>query len=225
MVDFCWIPGPEGQCYCRQDLDSANSAIEELFGKINDIRRKAEQSEVMVQEICRDIKKLDYAKQHLTQSITALRRFAMLCNAVGKSRDMLIKQLQCRTWDSSGKPRGDLACACRSVADCCGEGGVWRGCPSGRSCPAAQCTLPRLCFDTQSCRAQRQAAGPASQSPGNVARDLMSTHSVDNAGICAQKQDHRAGILPYRLSVHRLTLQARYSYISTRQEPMSASIF
>ncbi len=37
----------------------------------------------MVQEICRDIKKLDYAKQHLTQSITALRRFAMLCNAVG----------------------------------------------------------------------------------------------------------------------------------------------
>ena len=65
-------------------MDSANSAIEELFGKINDIRRKAEQSEVMVQEICRDIKKLDYAKQHLTQSITALRRFAMLCNAVGQ---------------------------------------------------------------------------------------------------------------------------------------------
>ena len=65
-------------------MDSANSAIEELFGKINDIRRKAEQSEVMVQEICRDIKKLNYAKQHLTQSITALRRFAMLCNAVGQ---------------------------------------------------------------------------------------------------------------------------------------------
>ena len=72
---------------CRQDLSSATAAIEELFGKINDIRRKAEQSEVMVQEICRDIRKLDYAKQHLTQSITALRRFAMLCNAVGETPD------------------------------------------------------------------------------------------------------------------------------------------
>lgn len=58
--------------------------IQELFAKINEIRRKAEQSEVMVQEICRDIKKLDYAKKHLTYTITALRRLAMLINAVGK---------------------------------------------------------------------------------------------------------------------------------------------
>ncbi|KAK9815375.1 hypothetical protein WJX72_002419 [[Myrmecia] bisecta] len=66
----------------RQDLGKAKQAIEELFGKINEIRRKAEQSEVMVQEICRDIKKLDYAKKHLTHTITALRRLAMLINAV-----------------------------------------------------------------------------------------------------------------------------------------------
>ena len=37
----------------------------------------------MVQEICRDIRKLDFAKQHLTHTITALRRLAMLVNAVG----------------------------------------------------------------------------------------------------------------------------------------------
>ena len=80
-------------CGCRQDLSSATAAIEELFGKINDIRRKAEQSEVMVQEICRDIRKLDYAKQHLTQSITALRRFAMLCNAVGEAPQQPISML------------------------------------------------------------------------------------------------------------------------------------
>lgn len=43
----------------------------------------------MVQEICRDIRKLDYAKKHLTQSITALRRFAMLCNAVGERQTQL----------------------------------------------------------------------------------------------------------------------------------------
>ena len=31
-----------------------------------------------MQEICRDIKKLDYAKKHLTATITALRRLGML---------------------------------------------------------------------------------------------------------------------------------------------------
>ncbi|KAL3139007.1 hypothetical protein ABBQ32_005811 [Trebouxia sp. C0010 RCD-2024] len=66
----------------KQDLDKSKMEIQELFGKINEIRRKAEQSEVMVQEICRDIKKLDYAKKHLTYTITALRRLAMLINAV-----------------------------------------------------------------------------------------------------------------------------------------------
>ncbi|KAK9820837.1 hypothetical protein WJX81_002519 [Elliptochloris bilobata] len=66
----------------RQDLGAAKAAIEELFGKIGEIRRKAEASEVMVQEICRDIRKLDYAKTHLTHTITALRRLAMLVNAV-----------------------------------------------------------------------------------------------------------------------------------------------
>ena len=71
--------------FYRQDLDKSKLEIQELFGKINEIRRKAEQSEVMVQEICRDIKKLDYAKKHLTATITALRRLAMLINAVGES--------------------------------------------------------------------------------------------------------------------------------------------
>ncbi|GAB4819166.1 hypothetical protein N2152v2_006212 [Parachlorella kessleri] len=66
----------------RQDLSSAKATIDELFGRIRDIQRKAEQSELMVQEICRDIKKLDYAKKHLTATITALRRLAMLVNAV-----------------------------------------------------------------------------------------------------------------------------------------------
>lgn len=68
----------------RHDLTKAKQTIEQLFSKINDIQRKAEQSELMVQEICRDIKKLDFAKKHLTSTITALRRLAMLVNAVGK---------------------------------------------------------------------------------------------------------------------------------------------
>ena len=62
----------------KEDLAEAQQAIQELFAKIKEIKRKAEQSEEMVQEICRDIKKLDFAKKHLTPTITALRRLAML---------------------------------------------------------------------------------------------------------------------------------------------------
>ena len=51
--------------------------------QVRDIQRKAEESEGMVQDICRDIKKLDFAKKHLTNTITALRRLAMLTAAVG----------------------------------------------------------------------------------------------------------------------------------------------
>jgi hypothetical protein len=38
----------------------------------------------MVHEICADIKRLDYAKNHLQSSITALKRLQMLVTAVGK---------------------------------------------------------------------------------------------------------------------------------------------
>lgn len=46
--------------------------------KIREIKSKAEQSEAMVQEICRDIKKLDFAKKHITTTITALHHLTML---------------------------------------------------------------------------------------------------------------------------------------------------
>lgn len=64
------------------DLREAKAAVQQLFHKIHDIRGKAEQSEVMVQEICRDIKQLDYAKRHLQTTLTALKRLHMLVNAV-----------------------------------------------------------------------------------------------------------------------------------------------
>lgn len=51
---------------------------QELMSKIREIKTKAEQSETMVQEICRDIKKLDFAKKHITTTITALHRLTML---------------------------------------------------------------------------------------------------------------------------------------------------
>lgn len=65
-----------------KDVDEAKAAIRELFEKIRDMKAKAEQSEVMVQEICRDIKQLDFAKRHLQTTITALKRLHMLVTAV-----------------------------------------------------------------------------------------------------------------------------------------------
>lgn len=67
----------------REDLAAATQAVQELMYKIREIKTKAEQSETMVQEICRDIKKLDFAKKHITTTITALHRLTMLgCESV-----------------------------------------------------------------------------------------------------------------------------------------------
>jgi hypothetical protein len=63
----------------------------ELFAKVNDIQRKAEESEAMVQEICRDIRKLDYAKTHLTAAITSLRRLAMVTAAMTELEQVAYK--------------------------------------------------------------------------------------------------------------------------------------
>lgn len=67
-----------------RDIIDAQMSIAELFEKINDIKGKASQSERMVQEICADIKKLDYAKTHLQSTITSLKRLQMLITAVGQ---------------------------------------------------------------------------------------------------------------------------------------------
>ncbi|KAK1591698.1 hypothetical protein Q3G72_011929 [Acer saccharum] len=68
----------------KEDLAAATSAVEvnslsiqELMYKIREIKTKAEQSETMIQEICRDIKKLDFAKKHITTTITALHRLTV----------------------------------------------------------------------------------------------------------------------------------------------------
>uniref|UniRef100_A0A8B9C1W8 VPS53 subunit of GARP complex n=1 Tax=Anser brachyrhynchus TaxID=132585 RepID=A0A8B9C1W8_9AVES len=66
----------------RQALEEAQKAIQQLFGKIKDIKDKAEKSEQMVKDITRDIKQLDHAKRHLTTSITTLNHLHMLAGGV-----------------------------------------------------------------------------------------------------------------------------------------------
>eukprot|EP00762_Andalucia_godoyi_P002399 ANDGO_02798.mRNA.1 Vacuolar protein sorting-associated protein 53 A len=66
----------------EKDLERATGAIMELFKKVDSIRTAAENSEAMVEDLCRDIKQLDYAKRNLTTAITTVRRVQMLTNAV-----------------------------------------------------------------------------------------------------------------------------------------------
>ena len=53
-----------------------------LFVRIRDIRAKAELSEKMVQEITRDIKSLDVAKKHITESIKSLNHLGFLLRSI-----------------------------------------------------------------------------------------------------------------------------------------------
>jgi len=62
----------------RQALEEAQDAIEKLFGRIRNIKEKARQSEDMVKKITSDIKQLDNAKKHLTDSVRTLERLRFL---------------------------------------------------------------------------------------------------------------------------------------------------
>ncbi|KAF9417715.1 Vacuolar protein sorting-associated protein 53, partial [Podila epigama] len=76
--------GQKGQ----EEVEAAKKGIEMLFLKIKEMKEKATQSEQMVQEITQDIKSLDYAKRHLTTSITTLKRLQMLVTAVDQLKAM-----------------------------------------------------------------------------------------------------------------------------------------
>ncbi|CAH1435176.1 unnamed protein product [Lactuca virosa] len=76
----------------KEDLAAATRAVQELMYKVREIKTKAEQSETMVQEICRDIKKLDFAKKHITTTITALHRLNMLVSAIEQLQVMASKR-------------------------------------------------------------------------------------------------------------------------------------
>uniref|UniRef100_A0A2N9HGA1 Vps53 N-terminal domain-containing protein n=1 Tax=Fagus sylvatica TaxID=28930 RepID=A0A2N9HGA1_FAGSY len=86
-----WLQSNSGT-KAKEDLAAATRAVEELMYKIREIKSKAEQSETMVQEICRDIKKLDFAKKHVTTTITALHRLTMLVSAVEQLQVMASKR-------------------------------------------------------------------------------------------------------------------------------------
>ncbi|GKY99434.1 vacuolar protein sorting-associated protein 53 [Mayamaea pseudoterrestris] len=70
----------------RRHVQQAKSSVKELQHRILQVRDKASQSESAVLRITQDMKRLDYAKQHLQQTITSLKRLHMLVNAVEQLR-------------------------------------------------------------------------------------------------------------------------------------------
>ena len=72
----------------KEDLAEARGAVFELASRIAEIKAKAERSESMVEDICKDVRRLDRAKRHLTGTITALRRLSMLVSAVEQLEQM-----------------------------------------------------------------------------------------------------------------------------------------
>ncbi|KAI7874765.1 hypothetical protein K492DRAFT_168869 [Lichtheimia hyalospora FSU 10163] len=78
----------ESEHQAAQELERAKGAIKTLFQNIQDIKCKASHSEAMVQEITQDVKSLDYAKRHLTHSVTALKRLQMLVTAIDQLESM-----------------------------------------------------------------------------------------------------------------------------------------
>ena len=65
-----------------KDIADAKDSIGDLQGKIIEIKKKAEASEQMVEDICHDIRRLDVAKRHLTGTIQSLHRLKTLVSAV-----------------------------------------------------------------------------------------------------------------------------------------------
>ena len=66
------------------DVARARAAILRLQGRVETVQSKARLSERAVLEITRDLKRLDFAKRHLSRTITALKRLHMLLHAVDR---------------------------------------------------------------------------------------------------------------------------------------------
>ena len=66
----------------RDDFSIITSGIVALEDKVREIKTKARESEASTREICRDIERLDRAKNHLTHTITTLRRLSMFVSGM-----------------------------------------------------------------------------------------------------------------------------------------------
>eukprot|EP01083_Nonionella_stella_P201914 738169_1 len=85
----------ENRLKTQSAISETQLSIQDLFKKVKSIKEKAVQSEIMVEEICSDIRKLDNAKKNLSESITTLQKLHMLVSGV----EQLQKDASTRSYD------------------------------------------------------------------------------------------------------------------------------
>ena len=76
----------------RHQLEESRIAIKDLFSKIQDIKTKASSSERMVNDICRDIRDLDFAKRNLSATTRALTNLQSIVQEMERLKTMTEKR-------------------------------------------------------------------------------------------------------------------------------------
>lgn len=77
----------------KRQLQSSKGTITDLQMRIQEMKKRATTSEMMVEDICKDIRSLDFAKKNLTKTIAALKRLGMLSHGLNQLEE-LYKQRQ-----------------------------------------------------------------------------------------------------------------------------------
>ena len=91
----------------RSQLDQSQGTVSTLQEKVGLIRSKAQTSEEMVEDICKDIRSLDTAKRNLTKTITSLKRLGMATQGIAKLAEVC-EAKQYRMAAALIKATGDL---------------------------------------------------------------------------------------------------------------------
>ena len=76
----------------QKQVAASRQTTENILKDVASIREKAESSEALVYDMCKDIKSLDIAKKNLTFSIGALKKFQMMITAIDQLRDYCEKR-------------------------------------------------------------------------------------------------------------------------------------
>ncbi|CAD7940219.1 unnamed protein product [Amoebophrya sp. A120] len=92
----------------KEDLEQAKTAMGDLITRVKNVQSKAQQSESLVLEFCRNIKFLDLAKKNLTNTVTGFKRFVMLVSA--------LEQLRRLAAEREYKKAAQLLHACEELA-------------------------------------------------------------------------------------------------------------
>ncbi|KAH8119366.1 Vps53-like protein, partial [Phellopilus nigrolimitatus] len=80
-----------------QKMQLIQEMISDLMGQMSRIREQATESEAVVRDITKDIQLLDLAKKNLTSSMTSLKRFQMLANALSQLDELIKDQKYAET--------------------------------------------------------------------------------------------------------------------------------